>query len=215
VTETHAPAADTSNDGGAGVSEELQSPRQQLVLAVVFLIVMAGAVTDLALDRPRAWWSAHVVFEVCLIAVSLGFAAYLWWSWYRTTRSLAETQRALDRHRAERDAWQAGARGVLDGLATAIERQLAAWDLTASEREVALHLLRGMSHKQIAAATGRSERTVRQHAIAVYRKSGLDGRAELAAFFLSGLPGSQPPTPVVSESRPERAGSAQQPDAEA
>jgi len=33
----------------------------------------------------------------------------------------------------------------------------------------------------------RSERTVRQHAVAVYRKSGLAGRAELSAFFLEDL----------------------------
>jgi hypothetical protein len=29
--------------------------------------------------------------------------------------------------------------------------------------------------------------TVRQHAVAVYRKSGLAGRAELSAFFLEDL----------------------------
>jgi DNA-binding CsgD family transcriptional regulator len=178
-----------------GVKDDLPNPRQQLVLAGVFLVMMAGAAVDLAFDRPRSWWSAHVVFELCLIAVSLGLAAYLWWSWYRTTRSLAETRLALDKHEAERDAWQASARGVLDGLAAAIERQLAAWDLTAAERDVALYLLRGMSHKQIAAATDRSERTVRQHAIAVYRKSRLDGRAELAAYFLSGLPSPGPSSP--------------------
>jgi len=33
----------------------------------------------------------------------------------------------------------------------------------------------------------RGERTARQHAIAVYRKAGLSGRAELAAFFLEDL----------------------------
>ena len=59
--------------------------------------------------------------------------------------------------------------------------------LTAAEREVALQLLKGQSHKEIAYATGRSERTVRQHAVAVYQKSGLRGRAELAAFFLEDL----------------------------
>ena len=48
-------------------------------------------------------------------------------------------------------------------------------------------LLKGLGHKQIAAATGRSERTVRQHAGVVYEKSGLGGRAELAAFFLQDL----------------------------
>jgi DNA-binding NarL/FixJ family response regulator len=43
--------------------------------------------------------------------------------------------------------------------------------------------------------TGRSERTVRQHAVAVYEKSGLHGRSELAAFFLDAvlLPDQPPP----------------------
>jgi DNA-binding NarL/FixJ family response regulator len=48
-------------------------------------------------------------------------------------------------------------------------------------------LLKGLSHKGIAKRTGTSERTVRQHAVAVYRKSGLSGRAELAGFFLEDL----------------------------
>jgi DNA-binding NarL/FixJ family response regulator len=52
---------------------------------------------------------------------------------------------------------------------------------------VALLLLKGYGHKQVAARTDRSERTVRQHAVSVYSKSGQGGRAELAAFFLEGL----------------------------
>jgi len=35
--------------------------------------------------------------------------------------------------------------------------------------------------------SGRSERTVRQHAVSVYQKSGRGGRAGLAAFFLGDL----------------------------
>ena len=46
-------------------------------------------------------------------------------------------------------------------------------------------LLKGYEHKVIAALTRRSERTVRQHAGAVYEKAGLAGRAELAAYFLN------------------------------
>ena len=48
-------------------------------------------------------------------------------------------------------------------------------------------LLKGYGHKEIAALTGRSERTVRQHAGVVYDKAGISGRAELAAFFLHDL----------------------------
>ena len=79
------------------------------------------------------------------------------------------------------------------GLGRAIDRQFDAWGLTPAEREVALLVLKGHGHKQIAGLTGRSERTVRQHAVTVYGKAGLGGRAELAAFFLQDLmlpPGS-------------------------
>jgi DNA-binding NarL/FixJ family response regulator len=68
-----------------------------------------------------------------------------------------------------------------------VSQQFRDWELTPAEREVAVLLLRGQSHKEIATATGRSERTVRQHAIAAYHKAGVGGRAELAAFFLGDL----------------------------
>jgi DNA-binding CsgD family transcriptional regulator len=61
--------------------------------------------------------------------------------------------------------------------------------------------LKGLGHKEIAARSGRSERTVRQHAVSVYQKAGIGGRAELAAFFLGELriPGTDRPTdPVYS-----------------
>jgi DNA-binding NarL/FixJ family response regulator len=52
---------------------------------------------------------------------------------------------------------------------------------------VGLLLLKGLSLKEAAEARQTSERTVRQQALAVYRKAGLAGRAELAAFFLEDL----------------------------
>jgi DNA-binding NarL/FixJ family response regulator len=44
-----------------------------------------------------------------------------------------------------------------------------------------------LRHKAIADLRQTSERTVRQQALAVYRKSGLNGRNDLAAFFLEDL----------------------------
>jgi len=88
---------------------------------------------------------------------------------------------------AERDAWRAKAQTLLRGLSQAIDAQLSEWGLTPTERETAFLLLKGYSHKEIAAICGRSDRTVRQHAISVYRKSGLAGRAEFSAFFLEDL----------------------------
>jgi DNA-binding NarL/FixJ family response regulator len=63
-----------------------------------------------------------------------------------------------------------------------------------AEREVALLLVKGLSSNEIATVRATSERTVRQQSQAVYRKAGVAGRAELAAFFLEDLllPGSLP-----------------------
>jgi DNA-binding CsgD family transcriptional regulator len=172
-------------------ADDDERPRSQLVLATVLLIVAAGFALDLVLDAPRDWRSAHVVLELSLMAVSLAFAAYLWNGWWRASRSLAETRRVLLERQAafqaERDAWRASAQASLEGLGRAIDRQFDAWRLTPTEREIALLLLKGYGHKQAAALTGRSERTVRQHAVSVYQKAGLSGRAELAAFFLEDL----------------------------
>ena len=162
-----------------------RAPR--LLLAAVLLLAIIGGAVDLWLDAPDDWLSAHVIYELVLILAALLTSFVLWWGWWRARRSLAETREVLDSHRTERDAWRAKAQQALDGLGRAMDERFQSWGLTPAEREVALGLLKGRSHKAIAHDAGRSERTVRQHAVAVYQKSGLGGRAELSAFFLEGL----------------------------
>jgi DNA-binding NarL/FixJ family response regulator len=48
-------------------------------------------------------------------------------------------------------------------------------------------MLKGLRHKRIADVRGTSERTVRQQAITIYKKAGLQGRGDLAAYFLDAL----------------------------
>ena len=93
----------------------------------------------------------------------------------------------LDRSHADAEHWKAEAREMLAGLGAAIDAQFERWKLTEAERGVGLLLLKGLSSKEIAEARRTSERTVRQQALAIYRKTGLAGRAELAAFFLEDL----------------------------
>ncbi len=157
------------------------------ILALVLAVVIIGGVADLILDAPDRWLSFHVLFELTLIGVSLGAALWLGAGWMRSQRSVRDLTRAVGQSRAQRDAWQRSAERLLHGLGEAIGRQFGAWGLTGAERETAFMLLKGYSHKRIAVLTSRSERTVRQHAVEVYRKSGLAGRAELAAYFLEGL----------------------------
>lgn len=169
--------ADSEGDGRA----------LRLLLAVVLVATIVGGAIDLYLDAPESWRSAHVLYELLLIATALATSVVLWRGWWRSRRTLAEAQAALASHAAERQAWRASAEAALADFAKAVDDRFVAWGLTPTERDIALRLLKGHSHKQVAFETGRSERTVRQHAVAVYHKSGLAGRAELSAFFLEDL----------------------------
>ncbi|MCA2993987.1 LuxR C-terminal-related transcriptional regulator [Gemmatimonas sp.] len=164
------------------------------VLIGFLLLIVVGGLTDIALDRPQSWFTAHIAVEVGMVAVSLSFAVLIFSRWRRSQQalnaaqaSLAATARELAERQAERDVWRANAEQALAGFGLAIDRQFTTWQFTRAEREVALLLLKGLGHKQVAASLGRSERTVRQQAVEAYRKAGVQGRSELAAFFLADL----------------------------
>ena len=64
-----------------------------------------------------------------------------------------------------------------------IQEQMQEWDFTTSEKAVALLLLKGLSFEEIASIRCTKDKTVRQQATAIYRKAGVTGRHELAAWF--------------------------------
>jgi DNA-binding CsgD family transcriptional regulator len=168
--------------------EEDRPARLERPLVLLLVAIAAGGAVDLALDSPANWLSAHVVYELLLIFAALGTAGWLWQRWRRVETTNRHLESLVAERQAERDGWRTSAEQALAGLAVAIDRQLQAWQLTPAERDVVILLLKGKSHKEIAAERGRSERTIRQHAAAAYEKAGVAGRAELAAFFLTDLP---------------------------
>jgi DNA-binding CsgD family transcriptional regulator len=87
----------------------------------------------------------------------------------------------------ETTRWKREAGDLLAGLGAAIDAQFERWLLSPAERQIALLLLKGLSHKEIAAVRQVAEATVRQQAQGIYRKSGLSNRNDLAAFFLEDL----------------------------
>jgi DNA-binding CsgD family transcriptional regulator len=96
----------------------------------------------------------------------------------------------LARQTAQGDDWRAARRGEIAALGSAIEDQFRVWRLTPAEVDIAGLMLKGASLKEIALARDTSEATIRQQAQAIYRKSGLSGRAELSAYFLDSLFGT-------------------------
>lgn len=168
--------------------------RRAGALAAVFAIVAVLAGVDIATDLARGSTFAHVALEGGAMLVALAGAAITAGQMAQLRRQARESAglahelgAQLAASREEADRWRSEAAELIAGLSAAIDRQLTRWQLTDAERAVALLLLKGLSHKEIAAVRDVGENTVRQQARSLYKKAGLAGRHELAAFFLEDL----------------------------
>ncbi len=95
--------------------------------------------------------------------------------------------RDLEIARVEGNGWRTKVQSHLAGLKAGMDTQFHEWDMTAAEREVGLLVLKGLSHKEIAALRATSEATVRQQAQSIYRKAKLPGKTAFSAYFLEDL----------------------------
>ncbi len=182
-------------------SSEGRERRLAAVLAALFGAVALLAATDIVGDAGSAVGPLHLAVEGSVVVI--GLVGSVWMA--ARVRTLAAEHRALAAHvdhlarrlvDSEREAarWRQEAGDLIAGLADAIDRQLERWNLSPAEKEVALLLLKGLSHKEIGALRNVNEATVRQQARALYAKAGLAGRHDLAAFFLEDLLVPRTPT---------------------
>lgn len=203
-----APADEPSH--GRGVASDLDplhaesptsvgTPPSPLALVVVFalmaILVSLDLLTDLR-DRPGP---AHLALEVLVVVIGFTAAGAIALRLRRSAhdaRALREeAARLTENLRVSEEAaarWRSSAADLIAGLSAAIDEQFARWELSPAERDVALLLLKGLSHKEIAEIRSVSDTTVRQQARSMYRKAGLSGRRDLAAFFLEDLLGPRP-----------------------
>jgi DNA-binding CsgD family transcriptional regulator len=163
-------------------------------LLAAFVAVALFATIDIAADLREGTTVRHVLFELVVIVVGLlggGVVARRLIAVLRSARAareeLASLAQRLQQTELEATRWRAEAHELLAGLSVAVDRQFERWSLSPAEKEVGLLLLKGLSHKEIAAARSITEATAKQQAGAVYKKAGLSGRNDLAAFFLEDL----------------------------
>ena len=105
-------------------------------------------------------------------------------------RALQELSQEVERRTREALQRTQDMAAVRVGMNAQIEREFERWKLTCAERSVAHLMLKGLRLKDIARARNTGDRTVRQQAQAIYRKAGLDGRTDLAAYFLESVLGA-------------------------
>ena len=180
---------------------DVREPASPRMLVLLFAVMAVLVSVDLITDLRERTTLAHVLLELLVVAIGFVAAGAIALRLRRATRDahalrehaaqLADNLRVTQQEAAR---WRSDAADLIAGLSTAIDAQLARWELSPAEKEIALLLLKGLSHKEIAQLRSVSETTVRQQARSLYRKAGLSGRNDLAAFFLEDLLGPRDAT---------------------
>jgi DNA-binding CsgD family transcriptional regulator len=167
------------------VDKKLGQNKFLLGLVVMFIAVLVWL--DVSGDFGATGLTWHIAVEIVVgLASSLVFCVLLY------SRSVARSQLKAEQGRlveskAEVDRWKRESAVFVEGLSKSMDRQFNTWVLTRAEKDVALLLMKGLSHKEIAVLRKTSEKTVRAQSHSVYSKSGQAGRNELVAFFLEDL----------------------------
>jgi DNA-binding NarL/FixJ family response regulator len=120
--------------------------------------------------------------------------------------------RELRRVLAQNDRMASRARAASGAFLDLMEESFSRWGLTPSERDVALLAVKGLSVAEIATLRRTQAGTVKAQSAAIYRKAGVNSRAELLSLFIEDLmsgvvldagatPGGAPPDPRGDQSR--------------
>lgn len=158
---------------------------QDHLLMIFLLLVTVASGADLIADLSQGVDIKHIVQEsiIMLIAAS----AFIWLAKkYKSSKSLiSNLQNELDSIKNVKQPKEVVA--VKKQLSEAIANQFNEWNLTQSEREIGLLLLKGFSLKEIAALRGTAEKTIRQQSSSIYSKAGLPGRHAFSAWFIEDI----------------------------
>ncbi len=153
-------------------------------IATILLIIMTlnffDVLTDIDLGIPT--W--HIIEESIIVLISGIAGLFLFYDIRKRTKNMLLLKNQLDdsdnKLRNITDEMKAARRQY----SQVIHDQFEQWQLTQSEQEVAMLLLKGFSFKEISAVRETKEKTVRQQASTIYGKSNVEGRHDFAAWFL-------------------------------
>lgn len=165
----------------------MTSSRESKLMGTILSVVLGLILIDIVGDFQEGAASWHLAIEVIAAFLALIGLYFLINNFLVNRKKLRDSIEDNDTLRKESIAWKAEAQKYVEGLSLSIDKQLEKWNLSFSEKEVALLILKGLSSKEIAVIRNTSEKTVRVQSSAIYSKAGLAGRSELAAFFLEDL----------------------------
>lgn len=153
----------------------------------VFLMVCADVTFDILEGLPMKAMVFDLFFEGIILIFVLISTNYIWRKFslvHETTTALHED---LEKTKILVSHWEKRSLEFIKEFQEHLFKKLSEWNLTKSEKEITLLLLKGLSSKEIASSRFTSERTIRNQCRSIYQKANVSNKSELSAFFLNEL----------------------------
>lgn len=161
---------------------------KEIIVMSILAVVVAGNLGDVIYDYREGASMAHIFMELAIAVVSFALITALTIGIWRQSRSNIRLKAELASvSEANDQALPPALASARHELALVLKKQFEDWQLTQTEREVAMLLLKGLSFKEIAAVRSTMEKTVRQQASTIYKKANVSGRHAFSAWFIEDL----------------------------
>ena len=155
----------------------------ELFFIGLLTVIAVMNVSDFVVDYQEGSNTMHLIQEAFLVVASIGGIGYLLWEVVRRRQEVVTIKQQLLKANHRLSESNEKLQGLNQQYRKVIDQQLSDWSFTPSEKDVAILLLKGLSFEEIAGVRETKEKTVRQQASAIYRKSNVNGRYEFAAWF--------------------------------
>lgn len=153
------------------------------VIITVLSLVVISNVLDFVMDFTNHAPMWHLIQEIIVISLSIGLIVYLTIELKQKKRdmqALLEELKTTERSLTQSTSFINNARKEYSEI---IHQQFDEWQLSQSQQQIALLLLKGLSFNEIAAIRDTKEKTVRQQASEIYKKADVAGRHAFSAWF--------------------------------
>lgn len=160
--------------------------RQRFFMLFV-LMVLGESVSEIVGEIAEGQALIEMVDDIAMFVVSLVVVCLFAIEYWRQQQSLSELQARFASSAGKLAQVDADTPRIANQYREVMQKQFDVWKLTASEQDVVLGLLKGLSFREVAEIRDTREKTVRQQAANVYRKAGVAGRHELAGWFFEDL----------------------------
>lgn len=159
------------------------------LLSIIFLLIVLDITLDFMGGLPMKDMALDLLLEGSILIVVLYTANYVWKKFQVEKENKESVEIDLKHTKELASKWEKKSQHFVREFQAFVTTQFKDWNLSKSEKEIAILMLNGKSSKEISAHRFTSERTIRNQCRAIYEKSGLSGKSELSAFFLNELIG--------------------------